>query len=578
MINTQAEPVLLAHGLLQDPGAVPLVIAVAGHRDPRPEYVPLLRKNFQRQLEQLIDNLPHTPLLMLNGLAEGMDSEAADVFLEVVAADRARRGALAPHHQLVGALPKTPEAYRGDFTEPEALSRLEQLLERCEGVLHPGNCAELALPEKRQGDGSEADDSSCYGQQGVFLVRHCYLLFGFFDGVETKLVGGTSQTVSMQKGEIHPLFVSVDEVLASKEPGALVLHHTPRLKQGSPRDMPGAIRYWSGSSPGRNAVPSDVLQIPEGLLPIPKRLEAINAELMKPGFEATCYNAAEGRFTKLWSLADHKAGVSKSRYEWWCRVLVITGFVLVLFAQLSPVAQGLWWALLLLAFVFFPKLQQGPKLDFIAQRCLAECLTVQHLWIALDVDDDAADLFHSRSNAELGWIRTVLRAVRIQLLAFHASEPRVYGNAVLKAQIWIDEQVRFLTKRIRDFLALATAWRNVALMLAASAIVLATVQSLPGANVQLAPWVVVLLAGFASVLAYSNLIGYADTADRYQRSLRQFERGQRGLALLELDQTDDPGRAHPRRGIVIEALGREKLDELNDWVAGQLQRVYAPGA
>jgi hypothetical protein len=29
---------------------------------------------------------------------------------------------------------------------------------------------------------------------------------------------------------------------------------------------------------------------------------------------------------------------------------------------------------------------------------------------------------------------------------------------------------------------------------------------------------------------------------------------------------------------VVEALGREKLDELNDWVAGQLQRVYAPGA
>jgi len=250
--------------------------------------------------------------------------------------------------------------------------------------------------------------------------------------------------------------------------------------------------------------------------------------------------------------------------------------VLVLMAQLSPVAQGLWWALLLLAFVVFPKLQQGPKLDFIAQRCLAECLTVQHLWIALGVDDDAADLFHSRSNADLGWIRTVLRAVRVQLLAFHTSEPLVYDNAVFKAQIWIDGQVEFLTKKIRLFLRQARLWRNIAVLLAISAIIVATVQSLPISDGQLAPWVVVLLAGFASSLAYSNLIGYADTADRYQRSLRQFERGQRGLALLERDQTEEA--ALQRQQIVVEALGREKLDELNDWVAGQLQRVYAPGA
>lgn len=566
----------MAHGLLQDPGAVPLVVAVAGHRDPRPEYVPLLRENFQRQLEQLLDILPHTPLLMLNGLAEGMDSEAAEVFLEVVGADRTRRGALTPHHQLVGALPKTPEGYREDFADPKALSRLERLLSSCDGVLHPGNCPDLAVTASGPRTGIEADDSACYGQQGVFLVRHCYLLFGFFDGIETQLVGGTSQTVSMQRGDIHPLFVSVDEVLANKEPGALVLHHTPRMKAGSPVESPGAIRFWSGLPTARPPMPSDGIRLPSDLLTIPNRLERINAQLQKPGFEATCYNAAEGRFTKLWSLADRRARASKRRYEQWCRVLVIAGFALVLLAQLSPVAQGLWWALLLLAFVVFPKLQQGPKLDFIAQRCLAECLTVQHLWIALNVDDDAADLFHSRSNGDLGWIRTVLRAVRVQLLAFHSSEPLVSDNAVFKAQIWIDEQVRFLTQRVHEFLDIAARWRNLARFLAASAIVLATVQSLPISHGQLAPWVVVLLAGFASSLAYSNLIGYADTADRYQRSLRQFERGQQGLALLERDQTEEA--ALQRQRIVVEALGREKLDELNDWVAGQLQRVYAPGA
>jgi hypothetical protein len=32
-----------------------------------------------------------------------------------------------------------------------------------------------------------------------------------------------------------------------------------------------------------------------------------------------------------------------------------------------------------------------------------------------------------------------------------------------------------------------------------------------------------------------------------------------------------------RRRLVMEAIGREKIDELNDWVGDQLQRVYRPG-
>jgi len=50
------------------------------------------------------------------------------------------------------------------------------------------------------------------------------------------------------------------------------------------------------------------------------------------------------------------------------------------------------------------------------------------------------------------------------------------------------------------------------------------------------------------------------------------------MALLERDQGDEPTRNHQRQRIAVESLGREKLDELNEWVAGQLQRVYAPGA
>jgi predicted ferric reductase len=177
----------------------------------------------------------------------------------------------------------------------------------------------------------------------------------------------------------------------------------------------------------------------------------------------------------------------------------------------------------------------------------------------------------------LGWIRTVLRGTRVQLLSFHSHEP-LNEQAMIKASGWIHGQVTYLAKRIREFRAQAETWKRLAIVLAISAVGVATADSLTSAPKALGSWVVVLLAALASALAYSNLIGYADTADRYSRSLRQFQRGQDALAAIELAPGTTDQERQIRRLTVVEAVGREKLDELNDWVAGQLQRVYAPGA
>jgi len=168
--------------------------------------------------------------------------------------------------------------------------------------------------------------------------------------------------------------------------------------------------------------------------------------------------------------------------------------------------------------------------------------------------------------------------VRVQLLAFHSHEPLRYANAIEKAELWIKGQVSFLQRRIGMFETLDRRWQQVAVILAASAVLVAAAQSIPGLTEGLAAWVGVLLAGFASARAYSILMGYRDTSDRYRRSLLQFERGQHALASIDPALAADALEREKRQRIVVEALGREKLDELNDWVASQLQRVYAPGA
>jgi hypothetical protein len=202
-------PELLATGLAQDPGAIPLVIGVAGHRNPRPEDLPVLRERFRSLLLELMARLPHTPLLLLNGLAAGMDSEAAEIFLEVVAEQRETRPD-GPRHQLVAALPKPQELYRKeDFNKPEDKedrARLERLLAACDAVLDGDCCQELALPEPPHGESRDPWDPRCYGRQGVFLVRHCYLLVAFTNRLDSGMVGGTSQTVAMQQGVEIGLF------------------------------------------------------------------------------------------------------------------------------------------------------------------------------------------------------------------------------------------------------------------------------------------------------------------------------------------------------------------------------------
>ena len=242
---------LLGTGLVQDPGALPLVVAVAGHRDPRPQDLPVLRERFCDLIRELLAALPHTPLILLNGLAAGMDSEAAELFLVLIAEHR-RQHPHSPQHHLVAVLPKPRQLYlEEDFSENSIdRARVERLLQRCDAVLDGDNCPELALPEPTRGQRRDPCDPRCYGRQGIFLVRHCYLLTAFSNGIDSGKVGGTSQTVAMQRGEVYSLFLQVDEVIASREPGVVVEITTPRLSDPEPTCTLGHVRYWGENLDG----------------------------------------------------------------------------------------------------------------------------------------------------------------------------------------------------------------------------------------------------------------------------------------------------------------------------------------
>ncbi len=556
-----------------DASPVPLVLAVVGHRDPIATELPRLRAAFRRDLEQLLQELPHTPLLMLNGLASGMDSEAAEVFLEVIRADRSRRPA-GPEHQLVAALPKRAARFASqDFPDPVERRRLDGLLGQCTAVLDPSTCEEL------RGDappGHDLPGPACYGAQGVFVVRHAYLLVAFHNGVETMDVGGTAQSVAIQKGEVHPLFLNVDEVIAAREPGALIEYDTPRHKtrfEGSRRPL----TYWLESAcaaprrPGARGGPR-----PYGLadlLAVPRQIERINRSLAGGPAELPAWAA---RPTALWGYADGIATGAKARYLRWALGLMAGGWLISLLLSQQP-WQSVGLVLIVAALLWFPRFQRGPKHRFIVHRCLAEALTVQDLWAELGVERDAADLFHSQIHRDLGWIRTVLRARRVQLLVRFSREPLPIEPVAQQVRSWMAGQVRWLNatierqaRRDRALLRLAGALFAVALLL--SFITLLTAPPPPA----LAWCTEACIAGFVAVLAYRELLGHEETNARYARSRDQFSRGLKAFEQALGTAASEPHRLRRLR-CALEAVGREKLDELNDWVADQLKRMYRPG-
>ena len=573
---------LLGTGLVQDPGAVPLVIAVAGHRDPRPQDLPFLRDRFCDLIRELLAALPHTPLILLNGLAAGMDLEAAELFLDLIAEHR-QQYLYTPKHQLVAALPKPRQLYlEEDFSEYSIeRARLERLLLRCDAVLDGDNCPELALPDPARDHCGDQLDHRCYGRQGMFLVRHGYLLVAFSNGIDSGKVGGTSQTIAMQRGEVYPLFLQVDEVIASREPGVVVEITTPRISDHELNCPVAHVRYWGENLDGGKIDSRALATLERPNLAalvaakgcIPARIEAINRDL--PAWPPQPVHNT-GVQSSLWRYADHHANAAKNGYVRICRAVMIASVLIGLgTSQQEWQAAGL--LVVLAAVLIFPKLQSGPKLVFIQWRCLAESLLVTDFWSSVGVNGDTADLFHSQTSQNFVWIRTVLRARRLQLMALHSSPDCVapMPEVIECSRNWIDGQEQWLGQKISK----QQRWDQQYVLGGSLTFLLALALSiafwLGRSGLIHSLWSETMINISVACFGYRELMGYGDTNARYGRSRSQFARASKALSLARPDP-HRPGMLQLRQRLVVEAVGREKIDELNDWVGDQLQRVYMP--
>lgn len=154
------------------------IIGITGHRDIAGSDLESVRSSLRKTLKTVSEKFQHVPVRIATGLAEGADTIAAEVAMELGI------GVLA-------VLPMPVDCYREDFSGA-ALDRFESLLADTRV-----NVTEIALACNRgpadMGDPENRDEQ--YRLLADFLTRRSNLLVAIWDGRDTGLVGGTSDVV-----------------------------------------------------------------------------------------------------------------------------------------------------------------------------------------------------------------------------------------------------------------------------------------------------------------------------------------------------------------------------------------------
>jgi len=218
------------------PGRVPLVIGVTGHRDLRPQDVPLLEREVSASITRLqhdyIGEHNETPLILVSALAEGADCVVARV-------------ALALGVRLIAPLPLPAAEYRRDFEPgltPDAAVEFDQLLSQASATPVMSFTAGNSLEAVRTNASKRAEQ---YRAVGLFIVQHSDVLIALWDGDETgNAAGGTGEVVTFKR-EGNPLVVSgsAHASLDGSEIGPVIHVITPRNKAGSPASNV-AVQPW----------------------------------------------------------------------------------------------------------------------------------------------------------------------------------------------------------------------------------------------------------------------------------------------------------------------------------------------
>lgn len=568
---------------IDDTFAVPLVVAVTGHRDLVAGEIPGIRERVRQLLCQLRDDYPDRHVQVVSGLAEGADQLVAEI-------------ALQEQLPLVAALPMPMSLYRQDFETEEARTRFDAL------YASAIECIELppAAGNTLEGIAEEGEQRARqYAQLGVFLCAHCHLLLAIWDGKPADELGGTAQVVQFHHDDVMPGYtptVGANRQMLVDDESDLVYHivcsrdrpggapaeglepldcswYTKDRDQPRSRDLPDQHRLiFEHSAEFSRDARRHAAEIEGGKSPLYTPEQASG---LPPGVEA---------INRLFCIADRLAIRFQRKVLLTLRATHVLAFSMGLMFILYTDVRGVpYYLFAFLAFFLVAAIIQnraarrGWHRKYLDYRALAEGLRVQFYWAVAGVGNDNVskfthDSFLQTQEPELGWIRNIMRIAGTQ-----SDAARRTSDSGLRFVLreWIGDsdapgQLGYFAAKLEDKVSrnrLTDALGRLSLLTSVAVVAVFVVLGarLPGG------WSSPLMVAMgATLLLYGIRQGYGyataekDLVKQYEFMLRLFQSARR-----RLDMTRDP--EEQRR--ILKALGDAALDEHADWLLMHRERA-----
>lgn len=551
--------------------ALPLVVAVTGHRDLASAERDGIARLVDEFLLSLVRDFPDRRIQVMSSLADGADRIVA-------------RSALSLGVELIAPLPMEPREYCKDFETPESRAEFEDLSSQASQL--------LVLPPE------SPDRDRLYAQLGVFLSAHCHILLAIWDGKPGTALGGTGQVVRFHHDNVMagyvPKKMTAQQMLVDDE-SDLVYHIVCSRDRddGDPAEGLEPLQTWwytkDFAEPRSPELPqqhrlifSRSNEFSRDAMRFGDRIDAQGWSLIAKIPEADLPHGS-GTIDRLFRAADWLAIHYQRRTLMVLRIVHVLAFLMgLLFILYSDLwAKQSLMTLFLLCFGTAAGMQMLARRrswyrKYLDYRTLAEGLRVQFYWAAAGVvSDDVARYSHDNylqaQDTELGWIRN---AMRVAGLESGALPRKSTAGLAIAERDWVGARGRggqldyFLSKlkqrtehhRLTQRLGLLSL---IVSGLVVSAAVLFGGVIPPDTNSTLITLMGTMLLIFGVRHAYAH-----STAEK--ELIKQFEFMARiyGNASYRLSRTDD---VEEKRQILL-ALGQSALSEHAQWIMMHRER------
>jgi hypothetical protein len=566
--------------------AIPLVVAVTGHRDLLPSELPGIRACAFEFLSAMQRDYPDRRLQVMSPLAEGADRLVAEVALELGI-------------DLIVPLPMPMSLYVEDFPTAESRAQFESLCVRAREVYElPVAKGNTTAGISRPGP----ERSRQYAQLGVFLCAHCHILLAVWDGKLSGDLGGTAQVVKFHHDDIMPGYtpktLATQQMLVDDE-SDLIYHIVCSRDRpdGAPRDGLNPLD-WSWFTKDQHNPRSRKLPKQHHL--IFERSGEFSHEAMQHAQEIDAekyplYKAEQADqlppgvddINFLFCIADWLAIRYQKKVLFALRATHLLAFFMgLMFILYSDFETWSWYMFAFLLFflvsagVQHQARTQGWHRKYLDYRTLAEGLRVQFYWAVAGIRNESEskfthDNFLQTQDPELGWIRNVMRVAGTRC---DVSPGANVSGLDFVLREWIGDatsgQLGYFamksTDRIRrnriterlGRLSLLTSI-GVVLLFVAFGSVLAESWKTP-----LMVFMGAMLLLYAIRQGYAYATAEKDLIKQYEFMLRLFENARR-----RLDNTDDPTEQRQ----ILQALGGSALDEHAEWILMHRDRTIDKG-